>query len=155
VEILSRTRSLSTKVRPPPPPHGPLRSCLWLMMDGNRSILIKLIPVNLLLGVLPSQQTLNKYELYQFIPLLQAFKAGNIVAWRRELEVNREWYRRRSIWLLLFERGEILVWRNLFRNRSVYPSLLLPLVYLKHSGYTILISLAMDANNRYARSFEI
>jgi hypothetical protein len=47
---------------------------------------------------------------------MQAFRTGNIPAWRRELDTNREWYRKRSIWLLLHERGEILVWRNLFRN---------------------------------------
>jgi len=82
----------------------------------RRAILVKLISVNLLLGSLPTRSCLQTYNLPQFIPLLAAFRQGNIPAWRRELDVNREWYRRRSVWLLLMERGEILVWRNLFRK---------------------------------------
>lgn len=69
-----------------------------------------------MLGYLPNTQLLQTYDLLQFIPLIQAFRTGNIPAWRRELDTNREWYRKRSIWLLLHERGEVLVWRNLFRN---------------------------------------
>ena len=90
-----------------------------LLSSRCRAILVRLIPVNLLLGILPSNALLQRYDLPQFLPLIQAFRTGNIVAWRRELEAQRMWYRRRSIWLILYERGEILVWRNLFRQRSV------------------------------------
>ena len=83
---------------------------------GSRAILIRLIPVNLLLGRLPSMSLLQQYNLPEFLPLILAFRTGNVPAWRRILDESREWYRRRSIWLLLFERGEILVWRNLFRQ---------------------------------------
>ncbi|WVO17900.1 hypothetical protein L204_105598 [Cryptococcus depauperatus] len=82
----------------------------------RRSILIRLIPVNLLLGRIPSPEILETYKLKQFVPLINAFKTGNIPLWRRHLEEQREWLRRRSIWLILFERGELLVWRNLFRT---------------------------------------
>jgi hypothetical protein len=82
----------------------------------GRAILIRLIPVNLLLGRLPSKDLIQHYDLAAFAPLLQAYRTGNIVAWRRVLDTDREWFRSRSIWLILYERGEILVWRNLFRN---------------------------------------
>ncbi|WVF70602.1 hypothetical protein IAT40_005394 [Kwoniella sp. CBS 6097] len=84
--------------------------------NQRRSILIRLIPVNLLLGNLPSQATLQQYNLPEFVPLIQAYKTGNVPAWRKVLEQRREWFRRRSVWLILYERGEILVWRNLFRR---------------------------------------
>ncbi|EIW72458.1 hypothetical protein TREMEDRAFT_25778 [Tremella mesenterica DSM 1558] len=93
----------------------------------RRAILIRVIPVNLLLGRLPSFSLLDQYNLHEFSPLLHAFKSGNLPAWRRVLEDNREWFRRRSIWLVLFERGEILLWRNLFRfsvktHYQLFPS---------------------------------
>lgn len=89
-----------------------------LKYPAARAILIRLVPVYLLLGRLPSLPLLKQYSLPEFLPLIEAFRSGNIPAWRRELDMNREWYRRRSVWLLVFERGEILVWRNLFRQRS-------------------------------------
>ena len=85
----------------------------------ERAILIRLIPVNILLGRLSKSALLEQYKLQEFLPLLLMFRRGDIAAWRRELNVKREWYRRRSIWLLLYERGEILIWRNLLRSRSV------------------------------------
>lgn len=107
-----------------PPDAWQQRRCAHLLGPGDelipdRAILIKLIPVNLLLGHLPTPQLLQQYGLQPFGVLLHAFRTGNIPAWRRELERNREWYRRRSVWLLLYERGEILVWRNLFRRGCV------------------------------------
>lgn len=81
-----------------------------------RSIIIRLIAVNLLLGRLPCPKTLETYDLPQFRPLIDSFRTGNIPLWRRVLEEHREWFRRRSIWLVLYERGEILLWRNLFRQ---------------------------------------
>ena len=83
------------------------------------AILIRLIPVNLLLGLLPDPAMLRAYSLTHFEPLIHHYKTGNVAGWRRELDEKREWYRRRGIWLILFERGEILVWRNLLRRRSV------------------------------------
>lgn len=60
---------------------------------------------------------LQDYDLEEpFAPLIDAFRTGNVAAWRQLLDTHREWLRARSIWLLLFERGEILVWRNMFRK---------------------------------------
>ncbi|KAL1410580.1 hypothetical protein Q8F55_004593 [Vanrija albida] len=93
------------------------RNCPDGAWQQQRAILIRLIPVSLLLGKLPTQETLQTYDLEQpFGPLIHAFRTGNVAAWRQLLEAHREWLRARSIWLLLFERGEILVWRNLFRK---------------------------------------
>ena len=65
---------------------------------------------------MPTFTLIQQYKLFEFLTLLQAFKQGNVSAFRRELRENREWYRSHSIWLILYERGEILVWRNLFRQ---------------------------------------
>ena len=75
-----------------------------------------MIPVNLLVGLLPNPALINQYNLHALTPLLVAFRTGNIPAWRAELDKNREFYRRHGTWLVLFERGETLVWRNLFRR---------------------------------------
>ncbi|ORX35961.1 hypothetical protein BD324DRAFT_629669 [Kockovaella imperatae] len=93
----------------------------WQMCPSDchqqqRAILIRLLPVNLLLGYSPTMTLLQRYKLGDFMPLLRAFQSGNVVAFRRELLNCRDWYRHRSIWLILYERGEILVWRNLFRR---------------------------------------
>ncbi|KAK8865915.1 hypothetical protein IAR55_001063 [Kwoniella newhampshirensis] len=89
---------------------------LQLGWKQRRAILIRLIPVNLLLGLMPPQHLLRDYNMVEFQPLIHASGTGNIPLWRRTLERSREWLRRRSVWLILFERGEILVWRNLFRR---------------------------------------
>ncbi|WWC86234.1 uncharacterized protein L201_001107 [Kwoniella dendrophila CBS 6074] len=90
----------------------------------RRAILVRLIAVNLLVGKLPSQNLLQEYNLPQFLPLIHSYKTGNIPLWRKTLENDREWFRKRSIWLILYERGEILVWRNLLRNTlKLYYSL--------------------------------
>lgn len=82
-----------------------------------RAILIRLIPVALLLGHLPRRAVLDQYALTaEFTPFIHAFRTGNVPAWRRLLTERRDWLRARNIWLLWFERGEILVWRNLFRK---------------------------------------
>jgi hypothetical protein len=83
--------------------------------ERYRSILIRLIPVNLLLGILPRSGVLEEYDLPQFVDLIKSFKNGDIAGWRKGLEISREWLRSRSVWLILYERGEILVWRNQFR----------------------------------------
>jgi hypothetical protein len=91
----------------------------YYQADDCSAILVRLIPVNLLLGLLPDPAMLRAYSLTHFETLLHHYKIGNVAGWRRELDEKREWYRRRGIWLILYERGEILVWRNLLRRRSV------------------------------------
>ena len=81
-----------------------------------RAILIRLIPVNLLLGYFPTMALLQQYKLLEYLPLLRAFRTGNVMGFRHDLAQNRDWYRYRSVWLLLYERAEVLVWRNLFRQ---------------------------------------
>ncbi|WWC66245.1 uncharacterized protein I206_100146 [Kwoniella pini CBS 10737] len=82
----------------------------------RRSIIIRLIAVKILLGRIPNENTLSEYNLPEFLPLIHAYKTGNIPLWRKTLDNNRDWFRKRSIWLILYERGEILLWRNLFRQ---------------------------------------
>lgn len=88
----------------------------WLRAD-DRSILVRLVPVQLLLGKLPLPGVLETYGLAEaYAPFITAFRNGDVAGWRRLLAERREWLRARNVWLLWFERGEILVWRNLFRH---------------------------------------
>lgn len=112
LELVSRGLVAAAPVR-----HSHFR-IMQSILTGS-AILIRLIPVNLLLGLLPDPAMLRAYSLTHFEPLIHYFKTGNVAGWRRELDEKREWYRRRGIWLILYERGEILVWRNLLRKRSV------------------------------------
>jgi hypothetical protein len=77
-----------------------------------------LIPTNLLQGRLTTRAVLDAYHVQIYIPFLHAFRMGNVSAWRRLLEMpaNRDWLRKRNVWVMLYERGEILMWRNLFRR---------------------------------------
>lgn len=85
--------------------------------SDSRAILIRLIPAKLLLGQLPPRDVLETYNLVDaYQPFITAFKDGDIASWRRLLAERREWLRARSVWLLWHDRGEILVWRNLFRH---------------------------------------
>ncbi|RSH92915.1 hypothetical protein EHS25_008361 [Saitozyma podzolica] len=93
-----------------------MRMCPQGAWQQRRAILIRLIPINILLGTLPSQTLLQQYDLPEFAPLVHAYRTGNVVAWRNELETRKEWLRRRHVWLILYERGETLLWRNLFRE---------------------------------------
>lgn len=73
--------------------------------------------MSLLLGRLPRRDVLAQYGLEaEFTPFIRAFRTGNVAQWRRLLKERQEWLRNRSIWLLWYERAEILVWRNLFRK---------------------------------------
>ncbi|BEI84258.1 hypothetical protein CcaverHIS002_0408620 [Cutaneotrichosporon cavernicola] len=86
------------------------------MLSIHSSILIKLIPAALLTGSLPAPGVLEEYDLAVFAALVQAFRNGDVARWRALVQQHRQWLRAQNIWLLLFERGEILVWRNLFRH---------------------------------------
>lgn len=102
---------------PPPRWRRTRASCgktAWVKLTP-RAILIRLVPVNLLLGYIPNPALLQEYDL-PYAPLVHAFRTGNVAQWRRLVHEHRAWLRARSLWLILFERGEILVWRNLFRK---------------------------------------
>ena len=100
----------------PSTPDGSERPSRWKVTD-RRAILVRLLACAVLCGQMPRAGVLEEFGLVEaYGPLLSAFRAGDVARWRRLLAERREWLRARNVWLLLFERGEILVWRNLFRH---------------------------------------
>lgn len=86
-------------------------------VTDTRAILVLLIPCNILNGRFPSPDLLKIFNLEQyFLPLIHAIKTGNRTLWVSTIEEHSEWYRSRGIWLILRERGEVLVMRTLFRR---------------------------------------
>ncbi|WWD17899.1 hypothetical protein CI109_102344 [Kwoniella shandongensis] len=118
----------------------------------RRAILIRLIPIKLLRGKIPRPSLLQEYDLPEFQPLIHAYRTGNIPLWRRTLERSREWFRRRSVWLILYERGEILVWRNLFKQALKIHYNLDPTAAKNRCPTSIFISAAHQA---FANSGEL
>lgn len=86
---------------------------------GNsiRAIFIRLVTCQIILGRFPIPTLLDEFNLQpQFAPLIQAIKTGNRSQYYECFWKWSEWYRRRGIWLVLREKGEVLVWRSLVRE---------------------------------------
>jgi hypothetical protein len=82
-----------------------------------RAIFIRLLTCQILLGHFPATILLDHFNLHaQFGPLLEAIKWGDRAQYYRHFNKWSEWFRKRGLWLVLREKGEVLVWRSLFRN---------------------------------------
>lgn len=101
------------------------RDCLKTAFDmcpvsaakNLKAIFIRLLTCQILLGFFPAPILLNHFNLHaQFGPLLQAIKWGDRARYYQHFNKWSEWFRQRGLWLVLREKGEVLVWRSLFRN---------------------------------------
>lgn len=93
----------------------------------QRAIFIRLLTCQILLGYFPAPILLNHFNLHaQFGPLLQAIKWGDRAQYYQHFNKWSQWFRQRGLWLVLREKGEVLVWRSLFRNAWV-------VIHHKHS----------------------
>lgn len=78
---------------------------------------IRLLTCQILLGYFPARKLLDHFQLHaQFGPLIEAIRTGDRAMYYRCFEEWGPWYRKRGLWLVLREKGEVLVWRSLFRN---------------------------------------
>jgi len=91
--------------------------CHVLSKVNKRSILIYLIPVKMLLGHMPQQQLLKKYDLMQFQEVVSAVKQGNLLRLNEALEANEKFFIKCGIYLIL-EKLKIITYRNLFKKVS-------------------------------------
>jgi len=85
---------------------------------NKRQILTYLIPVKMLLGHMPTQQVLQKYDLMQFDEVVQAVKQGNLLRLNAALEANEKFFIKAGIYLIL-EKLKIITYRNLFKKVTV------------------------------------
>ncbi|RUS32590.1 hypothetical protein BC938DRAFT_474998 [Jimgerdemannia flammicorona] len=93
------------------------RRCTRHHYKNKRHILIHLLTAKLILGYRPTSQLLERYKLVDlFGPLIQAMLSGNVAQYVTALDAHMEWFLRMKSYLLLKERGKVIVWRNLFRK---------------------------------------
>lgn len=94
-----------------------LPNCSTESFSSNRAIFIRLLTCQILLGHFPTPMLLDHFNLRaQFGPLLQAIKWGDRALYYQHFNRWSEWFRQRGLWLVLREKGEVLVWRSLFRH---------------------------------------
>ena len=76
--------------------------------------LMLLIAVKMLLGQMPKQSLLKKYDLQQFTGVMEAVKEGNLYNLNKALEDNERTFIKWGIFLIL-EKLKIITYRNLFK----------------------------------------
>lgn len=82
---------------------------------NKRLILTYLIPVKMILGFMPTQYLLEKYDLLQFWDLVTSVKAGNLRGIDKVLEEHESFFIKAGIFLLV-EKLKITAYRNLFKK---------------------------------------
>ena len=83
-----------------------------------RMILMYLIPLQLMMGVLPSNELLTKYNLVQYFDLVKAIKSGDIKLFNTTLDKYQEYFIKKRVFLLL-EKLRLLTFRTLFKKMWV------------------------------------
>eukprot|EP00108_Taenia_solium_P000688 TsM_000181000 transcript=TsM_000181000 gene=TsM_000181000 len=101
--------------------------CLASNKANKRLILIYLIPVRMLLGILPYNALLQKYNLEEFEGISNAVKIGNLRKLTEELERNEAFFISCGIYLIL-EKLKMITYRNLFKRiAGILKTHLLPI----------------------------
>lgn len=86
----------------------------------KQTILVLLIVSRLVLGVPPSIQLLQKYQLNQFIPLISSWKSGNIKQFNQDLLPIRLQLVSLQCYMILSKYTRQVMLRNLIK--SIYQS---------------------------------
>jgi len=92
-----------------------LEHCHKDAVRNKRKILNYLIPVKLMRGRLPSVELLVKYNLVEYIPLVDAIRKGDLKTFHITLQDNQDQFIRRGTYLLL-EKCKSVCYRNLFKR---------------------------------------
>ena len=82
---------------------------------NKRLILIFLVPVKMILGHMPKETALVKYQLTAFIPLMKAIKEGNLKAFDQALDQEKDFFWKFGIYLIL-EKLRVIIYRNIFKK---------------------------------------
>ncbi|MBN3275338.1 PCID2 protein, partial [Polyodon spathula] len=96
--------------------------CHRSSQKNKRMILIYLLPVKMLLGHMPTNQLLKKYDLLQFADVTKAVSEGNLLLLNDALAKHEAFFIRCGIFLIL-EKLKIITYRNFFKKVycSDYP----------------------------------
>ncbi|XP_068631187.1 PCI domain-containing protein 2 homolog [Battus philenor] len=91
------------------------KHCHRKSSKNKRLILTYLVPVKMLLGFMPSQLLLEKYDLMQFWDLVSAVKDGNLRGIDQVMDEHESFFIKAGIYLIV-EKLKIIAYRNLFRK---------------------------------------
>jgi len=89
--------------------------CHRRSVKNKRRILIYLLPVKMLLGFIPKRSLLMKYNLREFVDLVEALRTGNVKLLNKTFEKNERFFIGAGIYLLL-EKLKFIAYRNLFKK---------------------------------------
>jgi len=89
--------------------------CDQSVRNNKRSILRYLIPVKMLLGQMPVEWLLKKYDLMQFSGVMAAVKEGHLANLNLALEQHEQLFIKWGIFLIL-EKLKMITYRNLFKR---------------------------------------
>jgi len=92
-----------------------LKHCHKDALTNKKAILRNLVPVKLLRGRFPTLALLQKYQLHEFIPLVESIYNGNLRAFNDGLTKYQDLFIRRGIYLLL-EKCKTVCYRNLLKR---------------------------------------
>jgi hypothetical protein len=96
------------------------RQCPPAFQKHRRQILTQWVPTNLLLGRFPSRTLLARPEAAGFaeifLPICEAIRSGNFVAFYRALTHSRDWLWAKGFYLTFLYRLKPLVWRSFTRK---------------------------------------
>mmetsp|Transcript_31789 Transcript_31789/g.71289 ORF Transcript_31789/g.71289 Transcript_31789/m.71289 type:complete len:411 (-) Transcript_31789:24-1256(-) len=92
-----------------------LRRCHRDAGANKKRILNYLVPVKLLRGRLPTRKLLEKYGLFEFVPILNGMRSGNLMEFSDGLVKHQDLFIRRGTYLLL-EKCKMICYRNLFKR---------------------------------------
>ena len=99
----------------------------FVLNQSSRCIFIQLCAAGIPLGIFPSQDLLDLFQVDQyFAPVILAMKAGDAVALNLALNSwdAMSWFLKQWIHAVLKEKCIVLLWRNLVRRTCVsYTSL--------------------------------
>eukprot|EP00590_Aulacoseira_subarctica_P007648 CAMPEP_0172417244 /NCGR_PEP_ID=MMETSP1064-20121228/3771_1 /TAXON_ID=202472 /ORGANISM="Aulacoseira subarctica , Strain CCAP 1002/5" /LENGTH=331 /DNA_ID=CAMNT_0013155455 /DNA_START=1 /DNA_END=996 /DNA_ORIENTATION=+ len=92
-----------------------LSHCYKDSLRNKKRILNYLLPVKLLRGRLPTGFLLEKYKMYEFWPLVEGIRTGNLRVFNEGLMKSQELFIRRGTYLLL-EKCKMICYRTLFKR---------------------------------------
>lgn len=91
------------------------RECYPHSYKNKRLILLYLVPVKMLLGQMPKEWILRKYDLMPFKPVMDSVKEGNIENFDRSLADGSEFFWSYGIYLIL-EKLRTILFRNIIKK---------------------------------------
>lgn len=89
--------------------------CHILSSKNKRLILTYLVPVKMLLGYMPKQSVLQKYNLMEFWELMESVKKGDLRSLENVMAKHEAFFIGAGIYLIV-EKLKLIAYRNLFKK---------------------------------------